>query len=129
MLRAYSSLLPPISTPSLFSLIPSLSLSSPLREPLISPVKNQTALSKALLIPNSPHSFQSFSFKGLSPMVGRHQFCPRGITGLSFYLNPMFFCVILVAICYLEPSSFLYIKFVPLDHFQILALYLQQKST
>ncbi|KAL3529943.1 hypothetical protein ACH5RR_009265 [Cinchona calisaya] len=79
MLRASSCFqLPPNSAPSLFSLIPSLNLSSPLPEPLISPVN--CTLSKALLVPSLPHRFHSFSFKGVFPMVGLHQFCPRGFT-------------------------------------------------
>ena len=99
MLRASSSLLPPVSSaPSLLTLIPSLNFSSsPLSEPFFtsSPVKfsllhHQTMLSKKALLgtPDLPRHFYSSSFKGIPPMAGIHQFCPRGLTGLSFYQTP-----------------------------------------
>lgn len=99
MLRASSSLLPPVSSaPSLLTLIPSLNFSSsPLAEPFLtsSPVKlsllhHQTMLSKkALLVtPDLPRRFYSSSFKGIPPMAGSDQFCSRGLTGLSFYQTP-----------------------------------------
>ncbi|XP_071923995.1 rhodanese-like/PpiC domain-containing protein 12, chloroplastic isoform X2 [Coffea arabica] len=92
MLRASSSLLPPVSSaPSLLTLIPSLNFSSsPLSEPFFtsSPVKfsllhHQTMLSKKALLgtPDLPRRFYSSSFKGIPPMAGIHQFCPRGLTG------------------------------------------------
>lgn len=91
MLRASSSLLPPVSSaPSLLTLIPSLNFSSsPLAEPFLtsSPVKlsllhHQTMLSKkALLVtPDLPRRFYSSSFKGIPPMAGSDQFCSRGLT-------------------------------------------------
>lgn len=108
LLRVASAIRPPISTPSLSSLLPSLKLSSPLLTPHLTCVllHHQTRLlSKPLLAPNPSHHLQSFCFKWLLPLLGSHQFCPGGITGLPLYEYPLscllfFFADVWLLICF-----------------------------